>query len=231
MTIREAIEVRKSNRNYFQTSLKEEHVKALEKCIEEVNAASGLKIQLIQNRGEAFAKSYLGVKGASCYFAMVGDRDMPYLHEKIGYYGERLVLEATALGLGTCWLNVNYNEDLWTCELGENDKLVIIVAVGESAEEINIDDEFAVNMSIHRSTRPIEYMYTADGEVPDWFIEGMKAVAKAPSSQNSQPVKFFYCSSKILAYVDSGSKSRNIELGVAELHFELASGVKVFDKE
>ena len=231
MTLKEAIDIRKSNRNYIQGPLKAEYVDALTKSIEEINSISGLKIQLIQDKGEAFAKSYLGVKGASCYFAMVGDRDMPHLHEKIGYYGERLVLEATALGLGTCWLNVSYNEDLWTCELGDNDKLVIIVAVGESAEEIKIDDPFAVNMSLHRSTRPIEYMYTADGEVPEWFLEGMKAVAKAPSSQNSQPVKFFYSSSKIIAYVDSGSKSRNIELGVAELHFELASGVKVFDKE
>ena len=230
MTLREAIDVRKSNRNYLQVPLKEEYAKALEASIEKINAESGLKIQLVQGASESFEKSYLGVKGASCYFAMVGDKDMPYLHEKIGYYGEQLVLEATALGLGTCWLNVIYSQDLWPCKLEDNDKLVIIVAVGESAEEIKIDDEFAVNLSLHRSSRPIEYMYTADGEVPDWFIEGMKAVVKAPSSQNSQPVKFFYCSSKIVAYVDSGSKSRNIELGIAELHFELASGVKVFDK-
>ncbi len=231
MTLKEAIEVRKSSRNYLPVPLKEDVVDILEKRISEINEKSGLKIQLIQNSSEAFEKSYLGIKGASSFLAMVGDRDMPYLREKIGYYGEQLVLEATALGLGTCWLNITYTEELWKCQLEENDKLVVIVALGESAEEIKHDDAFAVNMSIHRSTRPIEYMYTADGEVPDWFIEGMKAVAKAPSSQNSQPVKFFYCSSKILAYVDSGSKSRNIELGIAELHFEIASGVKVFDKE
>lgn len=230
MTLKEAIDVRKSSRNYVPGPLQEEHVRILEKSIAEINEKSGLKIQLIQNSPESFEKSYLGIKGASNYLAMVGDRDMDHLREKIGYYGEQLVLEATTLGLGTCWLNVTYSRELWPCKLDENDKLVVVVALGESAEDIKIDDPFAMNLSLHRSSRPIEYMYTADGEVPDWFIEGMKAVAKAPSSQNSQPVKFFYSSSRIFAYIDSGSKSRNIELGIAELHFELGSGVKFFDK-
>lgn len=230
ITIKEAIDVRKSSRNYLPVPLQEEHAKALEECIKQVNAESGLSIQLVQNSQDTFTKSYIGVKGASCFIAMVGNADEQYLLEKVGYYGEKVVLEATRLGLGTCWLNITYDEDKCPCEVGPNQKLVMIISVGESAEEIKHDDEFAINLSMHRSSRPIEYMYTADGEVPDWFIEGMEAVAKAPSSQNAQPVKFFYCSTRIIAYVDGVPASQNIDLGIAELHFEIASGVKVFDK-
>ena len=73
-------------------------------------------------------------------------------------------------------------------------------------------------------------MYSSQGEAPDWFIKGMEAVAKAPSNLNTQPVKFFYEKDKVIAYVDGVPVIQNIDLGIAELHFEIATGKKIFDK-
>ncbi|WP_346938503.1 nitroreductase family protein [uncultured Clostridium sp.] len=36
----------------------------------------------------------------------------------------------------------------------------------------------------HRKTKSIEEMYESDDNVPQWFINGMKAVQKAPSAIN-----------------------------------------------
>ncbi len=41
----------------------------------------------------------------------------------------------------------------------------------------------------HRKTKTVEEMYHSNEEVPNEFINGMKAVQKAPSALNKQPVK------------------------------------------
>ncbi len=229
LTIKEAIDVRQSRRRYTGAPLGEENVRVLEECIKSINKESGLYIQLIQNSPETFAKSYCGIKGADSFFAIVGNEEETYLLEKAGYYGERLVLEATRLGLGTCWISVTYDRDKCPCVVRRGQKLVMVIAVGEIAEEANHEDEFGKQIN-RRTSRPIEYMYTADGEPPAWFIEGMQAVAKAPSNLNTQPVKFFYSPAKIFAYVDGVPIIQNVDLGIAELHFEIASGKRIFDK-
>ena len=229
LTLKEAIDARQSRRRYNGMPLCEEHARILETCVQEINAESGLYIQLIQNSPETFSKSFCGIKGTGSLFAVVGDEDMPYLLEKVGYYGEKLVLEATRLGLGTCWVSFTYDKDKCPCVIKPGQRLVMVIAVGEVAEEHHHEDEFGQQIS-HRNSRPIDYMYTSEGEPPAWFIEGMKAVAKAPSNLNAQPVKFFYSPSKIIAYVDGVPVNQNIDLGIAELHFEIASGHKVFDK-
>ena len=229
LTLKEAIDVRQSHRRYTGAPLGEENARILEDCIKKINEESGLSIQLIQNSPETFAKSYCGIKGTDSLIAVVGNEDETYLLEKVGYYGEKVVLEATRLGLGTCWVSFTYDRDKCPCVIEPGQKLVMVIAVGEIAEDHQHEDEFGKQIS-HRNSRPIEYMYSSDGEPPEWFIDGMNAVAKAPSNLNAQPVKFFYSPSKVIAYVDGVPANQNIDLGIAELHFELATGHKVFDK-
>lgn len=47
--------------------------------------------------------------GVNSYFAMAGRRADLCLREKVGYWGEKLVLEATRLGLGTCWVGGTFD--------------------------------------------------------------------------------------------------------------------------
>ena len=42
--------------------------------------------------------------GAQGYIALLGNPKDERIDQQIGYLGEGLVLEATALGLGTCWV-------------------------------------------------------------------------------------------------------------------------------
>ena len=47
---------------------------------------------------------YGRVNGASHYVAFIGDTSAPLVQEALGYMGEGIILEAAALGLGTCWV-------------------------------------------------------------------------------------------------------------------------------
>ena len=115
LSLLEAINVRKSVRTYTGEAVGENDAAEFNKKIAELNEESGLSIQFVQNSPETFAKSFCGIKGADSFFAMVGKEDDTYLLERVGYYGEQLVLLATALGYGTCWVSITYDRDKCPC--------------------------------------------------------------------------------------------------------------------
>lgn len=50
------------------------------------------------------------------YAALVSEKD-PISAEELGYYGEKLALLATHLGLGTCWVASTYDRDTVRAEV------------------------------------------------------------------------------------------------------------------
>ncbi len=227
MTDMEAIQRRRSRRSYLGTAIAEKSRKRLREAIDQSNQSSGLSIQLIENGRDAFKgfnPSYGMFSGVTAYFAVVGKESDPNLLEKAGYYGERLVLEATRLGLGTCWVGGTYNRSRTACDVKEGEKIVIIITVG-NVEEKNSLKENVIYKLAHRGTKTIDQLYSSDTVVPDWFLEGMKAVQRAPSAINLQPVRFNYRNGEVTAEVKGSNSHQLIDLGIAKLHFEIGSGV------
>ena len=109
MTLKEAIEQRHSVRKYIHKPLTDEVVDALQKKIDECNAQGDLHIQLVTNEKKAFTGifSYGKFAGVENYLVMVGKK-ADNMNERIGYYGEQLVLLAQTLGLNTCWAGLSY---------------------------------------------------------------------------------------------------------------------------
>ena len=104
MELSEAIVRRHSVRNYTSAPLPQNIVETLNSAITEINKQAQLNIQLITNEPRAFTGifAYGKFSGVTNYFVMAGEKCAD-LHEKIGYYGEKLVLIAQQLGLNTCW--------------------------------------------------------------------------------------------------------------------------------
>ena len=114
MDIVEVIRQRHSVRRYLEKSIEYEKVEILNKEVEDINKETGLHFQFVINEPEAFRSSILSYgkfKNANNYFALVGNKNEEILDEKIGYYGERLVLKAQELGLNTCWVALTYNKN------------------------------------------------------------------------------------------------------------------------
>ena len=132
MTILEAIQERHSVRHYLDKPLADEVISVLTEEIAICNAESGLHIQLVTNEPKAFGgfvSHYGFFKGVTSYFAMIGPKG-PDLEEKCGYYGEQLVLKAQQLGLNTCWVAATYSKVPEAFEIGQDEKLVVIIALG-----------------------------------------------------------------------------------------------------
>ncbi len=116
MTDLEAIEKRVSRRTYLGEPIGEEDAAVFEEMIARFNEESGLQIQLVRDGSKAFEgfrRCYGMFSNVRSYFAMVGKYADLYLNEKIGYYGEKLVLEATKRGLGTCWVGGTFDRKAW----------------------------------------------------------------------------------------------------------------------
>ena len=109
MTLLEAITARHSVRKYLDKEIPAEIIAALQDKIAECNKVGNLSIQLVQNETKAFTGmlSYGSFSGVKNYLVMVGMKAKD-LDERVGYYGEQIVLYAQTLGLNTCWVGLSY---------------------------------------------------------------------------------------------------------------------------
>jgi nitroreductase len=143
--------------------------------------------------------------------------------EKVGYYGEQLVLNMVAMGLDTCWVGVNFNRKSEVFTIQDGEELVALIVFGYAQDEIpKIDmDKYGIK---HRSSLSIEDITTNDQILPHHVEEGIVAILKAPSTKNKQPVRVDYKNSELKLVVNLRRKENLIELGIAKAHYCAVNG-------
>ena len=221
MTIQEAIEVRHSVRAYKDQPLSEEIVKVLEDEIVKLNNEGQLHIQLICNEPKAFQGTlakYGKFRNANNYLVMAGKR-ADDLDERIGYYGERLVLLAQTIGLNTCWVGLSYKKipDTYVLEEGEVIKAYIAIGYGETQG------------SGHK-IKTVEQVSNASDITPSWFKKGVEAALLAPTAVNQQKFSFEHVGVKNTRHQIRAKNGfsmigyTKMDLGIARYHFEIGAG-------
>lgn len=232
MTLQDAVNIRCSRRKYLNGNIDYFYANKLKALIEEYNNEACLNIQLVLNNGEAFCglrKSYGMFSGVQNYFGLIENKNDSHGLEKLGYYGELLVLNATAFGLGTCWVGGTFDRASCPFELSRYEGIACVITVGNVTNELSTKERL-LRAVIHRKTKTAEEMYAADVHVPGWFMSGMKSVQKAPSAVNRQPVMFSYNEGGVTASVeDIDAHAMALDLGIAKLHFELGVGSGKWD--
>ena len=230
MTLLEASAVRISRRAYIPELICDKKKAELQKIIAGICTRSGLRIELMEDGENCFSliKSYGMFSGVRSYFALIGSSDDPKMHEKVGYYGEELVLEATRLGLGTCWVAGSYDKGSVSLRLGEKEALACVISVGEIKEAENLKERFLSGIIKTKRKSP-EEMSIGYASAPERFRKGVECAANAPSARNKQPVRFEYSQDGVKATVNGSFSFNKIDLGIAEYHFELGSGMKITD--
>jgi hypothetical protein len=183
--------------------------------------------------------SYGKVKGAPALIAFIGDINDHYVNEKIGYTGEGIVLEATAMGLGTCWVggSMFFRRDVAESAVGtgEKERVFAVTPVGHTAKGSSLEERAQTGFGIFHRRKPLEEMVSGldEKEWPDWIKAALEAARLAPSATNRQPWRFNVEPDSITVSVDSPlldfGVSKRLDCGIAMLHIEVAaldSGVK-----
>lgn len=213
MNLIEAMNVRHSVRQYKNKPLDEELIMALQKEIDSCNRESGLHIQLVTNEPKAFdgfMAHYGKFSGVTNYIAMIGKKGAD-LEEKCGYYGERLVLRAQQLGLNTCWVAMTYSKIKNAFSVEQGEKLCIVISLG-----------FGETQGVAHRSKSFEKVAKVDGQIPDWFKNGVEAALLAPTAINQQKFRFILDGGKVSAKAGSGFYTK-VDLGIAKYHFEIGA--------
>ena len=225
MELTEAIRARHSVRKYDSRPIEPEKVAALRAAIDRINAEQGLNIQLALEEPRAFSAGlwkYGQFTGVRNYLVMAGPKGSA-AEEKIGFYGEDLVLLAQTLGLSTCWVGLSYKKIPGTYTLRKGDIVHCTIALG-----------YGLNAGVQHPLKPIENFYEvdseADGVPPAWFLTGMEAAILAPTAVNQQKFRFILHPGNLVEAKPLFSLVgyTHIDLGIVKYHFEAAAGKENF---
>ena len=226
MTIQEAIEARHSVRAYKDLPLSEEIVRLLEDELMKLNNEGQLRIQLICNEPKAF-QGTVAKYGKCChannYLVMAGKKAED-LDERIGYYGEHLVLLAQTLGLNTCWVGLSYSKVPGTYVLEEGEKIACYIAIG-----------YGETQGSGHKIKTVEQVSNASDITPSWFKKGVEAALLAPTAVNQQKFSFEHVGVKNNRHQIRAKKGfsmigyTKMDLGIARYHFEIGAGEVNFD--
>ena len=240
MTLLEAIQARHSVRAYKDQPLAEDVVKVLEDEIVRLNREGQLHIQLITNEPKAFQGTlakYGKFRNANNYLVMAGKK-ADDLDERIGYYGEHLVLLAQTLGLNTCWVGLSYSKVPGTYVLGEDEKIACYIAIG-----------YGETQGVSHKIKTVEQVSNASDSTPSWFKRGVEAALLAPTAVNQQKFFFHYVSKashsaeRSFEYVGEKDGRHQVhakkgfslvgytqmDLGIVKYHFEVGAGKENFE--
>lgn len=226
MTIQEAIVARRSVRKYISKPLPTEIVETLQEKIDACNLEGHLHIQLVTNETRAFKGVFAYGKfyGVENYLVMVGEK-ADDLDERVGYYGEQLVLLAQMLGLNTCWVGLSYHNIKGVYEVGGNEKLACMISLG-----------YGETQGVDHKRKSINDLSNISDETPDWFRAGVEAARMAPTAINQQKFRFEYVAPKnnekpkvLLHKGFSMVGYTKMDSGIARLHFEIGAGKDNFE--
>ena len=217
MDLLEAIKQRHSVRKYADKPIEAEKAAVINEAVKRINEESGLNIQLVLEEPRAFSSGmwkYGQFSGVRNYLVMAGAKGRDNA-EKVGYYGEELVLLAQTLGLNTCWVGLTYKKIPGTFTLRENDVIHCVIALG-----------YGLNQGVQHPLKPAEKFYVSEGPAPEWFLKGIEAALLAPTAINQQKFRFILHPGNVVEAkaLMSLAGYADLDLGIVKYHFEVGAG-------
>lgn len=219
MTEVEAIKERHSVRNYKKMAIEQTKVEQLKSLIDQCNQEGNLHFQLCEDAGNTYNRLLnmaMGLGSAPSVIACIGQVSED-LEERIGYYGERIVLFAQQLGLNTCWAGT-FNHKNVPAQIGEGERLVITIAIG-----------YGMNPGRIRKSKTAEQVTAGKAEQPEWFRNGVELALLAPTAINQQKFEIKLNEDDTVTFRDLGGVMSKVDLGIVKYHFEVGKKA-VLDK-
>lgn len=213
----ELMRARHSVRQYLDKKIPEDIRARLDACAAELNAAGGLRIQIVYDEPECFSArraKYGKFENCANYIALVGKK-APDLDERCGYYGELLALQAQALGLNTCWVALTHGKSRAELRPGETEVILIALGYGKS-------------QGAPRKSKAASAVSNVSDSSPDWFKRGVEAALLAPTATNQQKFSLTQTGGRVSAKAGLLGPCLKIDLGIVKCHFELGAGKENF---
>lgn len=176
--------------------------------------------------------------------------ESPMYLEDFGYCMERVILHATAMGLGTCWLGGTFKRSRFAEKAGISDGMTIpaVAAVGYMADRKTVTERLIRTVAGSDKRKSAEELFFS-GDMkplnPDFFNTGygtaLEMVRRGPSASNKQPWRvirgedgrtFHFFMERTPGYNQTRflkADLQRVDMGIAMCHFELAASVSGLD--
>ncbi len=237
----DAVMKRRSIRRYAAKPIETAGLEALRRVCDEFRPFMSARSVLVANPAEDIFRGIPGgygkVSGAPALVALVGNMGSSDVQEAIGYTGEAVILEATALGLATCWVGGFFSprRAAAMAQVTPNERVLAVTPIGYAREGSSLQERAMSRFGRNWRRRPLSDLVTGlkENERPDWMKAALEAARLAPSAMNRQPWRFQVGKNSITVSADSVVNptmvvSKRLDCGIAMLHLEigaLASGV------
>ena len=192
-----------------------------------------------ENGGNAEKLGTYGViSGAVLYIIGVTDKTEKDEAE-FGYLFEKIVLYATAMGLGTCWLGGTFKRSDFAqaAQLKENEYIPIVSPVGIKKEKMRLLDMAMRAGAGSNKRKPWNELFFESNtekaltqDAAGEYSTVLEMVRLAPSASNKQPwrvirqgneYRFYICRTD--GYGMASYDLQKNDLGIAMCHFELSA--------
>lgn len=181
-----------------------------------------------------FIGSYGKIENAPGYIAFIGNMSSSRVQEAVGYTGEGIILEATALGLGTCWVGGFFRPEAVKNQIpiNENERVLAITPVGIPLDSFSFKEKLMTGFGFMHRRKSLDDMVIGMPK-KEWMKKALEAARLAPSAVNRQPWRFILGDNTIAVRPDKVRKtdkiSRRLDCGIAMLHLELGARHLGFD--
>jgi len=242
MDIIHLIRQRRSCRTFTTESLKSSDKKKLDEFINaNKTGINGETIDFIlfeKSDSEVPMKIPYGLIRNNKSYIFGKTKSTPFSRTNYGYLLEKIVLKATELKLGTCWVGLFDKEYFSDVEVENELSIPAVLVIGYANEKIPVKEKLIrkmVKADKRKSWETLFFNYET-GDILNVeniqpYVETLEMTRLAPSSGNTQPWRIFFSSSTNEfhffkkttnpAYESKGM--HDIDMGIAMSHFELVS--------
>ncbi len=245
----EAIKERISIRNYSNRPLSKTLQADIENYLENIgHGPFGTKprfqlldLEPLDKKELRSLGTYGFIKGARLYI-LSSIADKPGSLEDLGYCLEKIILKATSLGLGTCWLGGTFKRASFArqMKLQPGELLPAITPVGYPAEEINHTEQLTRLAVKAKKRKPwTDLFFGPDGKKPldekeaGQYRDPLEAVRLGPSASNRQPWRIirdekgkyhlYLMENKLYNRLMGKIRLQYADMGIAMCHFAMVA--------
>lgn len=249
-----SIKERHSVRTYLDKTLEPNIKETLQGYMDSLENPFGMPVKKymidkeLASGGEKLG-TYGIIKGASTFLG-ISVPDIDLAHVAAGYEFENLILEATALGLGTVWLAATFNREGFASAMGipKDELFPAISPVGYPAAKRSMTESLmrtAMRSSTRKEWKALFYLDNfqtplTKNDAGD-YTEPLEMLRLAPSDKNTQPwrvLKSGNCYHFYVTYKSGISRGeeiiKRVDAGIALSHFHqtvLELGLKGYFKQ
>jgi nitroreductase len=228
---------KRRSRRHFDPNLPiaPETLAALDKVCNQFAPFPHARSRLVTESAETVFKGIVGsygkIKDAPAFIAFVGNTDDPFVQEEVGYTGEAIILEATALGLDTCWVGGFFRPDIVASliEVSDKERVLAITPVGYARGFESWEEKSMTRFGRSHNRLPLAKLVKGlpREKWPDWVNICLEAARLAPSAANRQPWSFDVQDDGVIVSVRTRGPefnvSKRLDCGIAMLHLEVAA--------